>query len=276
MENINKHYKVPEYTCNAHLHIIDPAYPNNGKAREQKGTVEEYMEIAKRLALPRAVFVQAKVFGMDNTCLTDAIQKFGKDKAVGIAVVNQTVSDSYLKDLDAAGVKGLRFSVWNPNNAVVSLDDCLPLSKRVVDMGWCIQLHMSASQLVQNKKMICDIPCNVVIDHMGRLDPALGTDDPAFDIICRLVEKGNFWVKLCGPYLNTTSSAPWLDAAKTARAYVARIPERLVWGTDFPHVTEKTKYNEQVFTDLIPEWISSKELQKKILSDNPSKLYNFK
>jgi D-galactarolactone isomerase len=276
MVSNDKHYVFPEKACNAHLHIIDPAFPNNGKAEKQKGTVEEYKKIASELGIPRAVFVQAKVFGTDNACLVDAIQKFGKNNAVGIAVVNNTVDDAQLKELDAAGIKGLRFSVWNPKNAVVSLDDCLPLSKRVADLGWCIQLHMSAAQLVEHKDMIREIPCSVVIDHMGRLNPELGTEDPAFDVICSLVEKGNIWVKLCGPYLNTKTSAPWPDAAKTSVAYVSRIPERLVWGTDFPHVTEKVKYDEHAFADLIPQWISSEKLQKRILVENPKQLYDFK
>ena len=140
-------FQMPAGACNAHLHIIDPAFPNDGKAAAQIGTVASYRKLAGELSLPRAVFVQAKPFALDNACLVDAIEKFGWENCRGIAVMNREVSDAELLRLHEAGVRGLRFSVWNPNNAVVSFDDCLPLSERVKDMGWNMQLHMSARQL---------------------------------------------------------------------------------------------------------------------------------
>ena len=106
-------FEMPANACNAHLHIIDPAFPNDGKAAAQAGTVETYRRLADQLHLPRAVFVQAKPFALDNTCLLDAIEKFGRDNARGIAVVNNTVTDTELEYLNANGVAGLRFSVWN-------------------------------------------------------------------------------------------------------------------------------------------------------------------
>ena len=172
-------FPMPPNACNAHLHIIDPSFPNDGKAAAQIGTVETYRQLADKLGLPRAVFVQAKPFGKDNACLVDAIEKFGKANARGIAVVDASVSDEKLKQLHEAGVRGLRFSVWNPNNAVVSFEDCAPLAERVKDMGWNMQLHMGAQQIAQQADIIRKLPCKVVFDHMGRLDPRQGVKDPA-------------------------------------------------------------------------------------------------
>lgn len=267
---------MPKGACNAHLHIIDPAFPNDGNAEVHIGTVEMYKKVAERFGLERAVFVQAKDFGLDNTCTIDAVKKFGIDKAVGIGVVNNNVTDQELEYMNANGIKGLRFSVWNPNNAVVSFDDCLPLSKRVYDMGWNMQLHMSSKQLLDRIEIIKQIPGKIVIDHVGRMQPALGVNDPAFKEMLKLVDRGNTWVKLSGSYLNTTEGYPWNDATKTALAMAEYAPERVVWGSDFPHVTEKVAWDESVFVETIPLWLKSNKARQLALVTNPEELYGFK
>ena len=234
-------FTMPPNACNAHLHIIDPAFPNDGHAAAQIGTVDAYRQLARDLNLPRAVFVQAKPFALDNTCLLDAIARFGKENARGIAVVDHTVTNRELEILHEGGGRGLRFSVWNPNNAVITMDDCLPLSQRIKEFGWNIQLHMSAAQIASYADLISSLECKVVIDHMGRLDSKLGTSDPAYQVICRMIDRGNTWIKLSGPYLNTCQGEPWDDATRTAQAIAQFAPQRVVWGSDFPHVTEKKK-----------------------------------
>lgn len=269
-------FTMPKGACNAHLHIIDPRFPNNGKAAEQIGTVEMYKEIAAKLHLERAVFVQAKPFGCDNTCLVDAIKKFGTDKSVGIAVVHQTVSDAEIQDLHKKGVRGLRFSVWNPKNAVVSFDECLPLSERVKDLDWNMQLHMSAAQLSEWAAIVRKIKTKIVIDHMGRLDPKLGLNDPAYKFILELIDAGHTWVKLSGTYLNTQTGYPWDDATKIAQALAKYAPERVVWGSDYPHVTEKIKPSEFGLTELIAQWLPTAKARDLALVRNPEELYGFK
>lgn len=268
-------FPMPANACNAHLHIIDPAFPNDGKAAAQIGTIEMYRSVAQQLGIPRAVFVQAKPFGLDNTCLLDAIQRFGSQNAVGIAVVDAQISDKELQQLHEGGVRGLRFSVWNPSNAVVSFEDCKPLSERIKDFGWNIQLHMSASQLVARADAIRALNGKVVIDHMGRLNPAMGTEDPAFRILCEMIDAGNTWVKLSGPYLNTLTGEPWEDATRVARAIAKYAPERVVWGTDYPHVTEKIKPDEFVLTDMLADWFDSDHARELALVRNPEELYGF-
>lgn len=266
---------LPANSCNSHLHIIDPAFKNDGKAEAQKGTVEEYAVLSAKLGLSRAVFVQAKPFGTDNACLLDAIEKYGADKSRGIAVVTGNVSDKELERLHEGGVRGLRFSVWNPANAVVSFDMCKPLSERTKDMGWNMQLHMSAAQLMEYADIIENLDCKVVIDHMGRLKPESGIEDPAFPFICKLIDKGNTWVKLSGPYLNSTTGAPWDDAAKVACAFAEYAPERMLWGNDFPHVTEKVKPDEWELLNTIDCWFPTDKGKKLALVDNPAEVYGF-
>ncbi len=266
---------LPPHACNSHLHIIDPAFPNDGKAQAQRGTVEEYKKLAKEAGLERAVFVQAKPFGVDNACLVDAIEKFGPDRARGIAVVRGDVSDRELEYLHAHGVRGLRFSVWNPANAVVSMDMCKSLADRTKDMGWNIQLHMSSAQLLEYGTIIESLENKVVIDHMGRLKPELGISDPAFSWICRRLDKGNTWVKLSGPYLNTKEGEPWEDAARVARAFSGYAPERMLWGSDFPHVTEKVKPEERKLLKTIDQWFLSERAKQLALVENPAQVYGF-
>ena len=275
MKSKDLSFQMPDNACNAHLHIIDPSFPNDGKAETQRGTVEEYRYLADTLGLTRAVFVQAKPFALDNTCLLDAIQKFGAKDARGIAVANAVVSDQKLLTLHAGGVRGLRFSVWNPQNAVVSFEDCLPLSQRVKHLGWNIQLHMGASQIIQLADTIRKLECRVVIDHMGRLDPVQGIRDPAWKSLQEMIDRGNTWVKLSGPYLNTKTGEPWRDAAKTARAIAEFSPERVVWGSDFPHVTEKIKPDELALVNLIPQWLPTQRARQLALTDNAAELYGF-
>ncbi len=268
-------FEMPANACNAHLHIIDPAFPNDGNATTQIGTVSAYREIADQLHLPRAVFVQAKPFALDNTCLLDAIDKFGRDNARGIAVVNNAVTNAELEYLNANGVTGLRFSVWNPNNAVVSFDDCYPLSERCKQFGWNIQLHMGATQIARYADTIRKLDCRIVIDHMGRLDPALGVKDSAYAFLLEMIDRGNTWIKLCGPYLNSNEKMPWNDATAVAKAIAAYAPERVVWGTDFPHVTEKIKPSEFFLTNMIPSWFPTERARRLALVDNPAELYGF-
>lgn len=267
---------LPEHSCNAHLHIIDPAFENDGKAEAQRGTIEEYKALSKELGLSRAVFVQAKPHGTNNDCILDGIAKFGIENSRGIAVVTNEVSDEELERLDKGGIRGIRFSVWNPNNAVVSFDMCKPLSERTKHMGWNMQLHMSAAQLVQWADIIENLDCKIVIDHMGRLKPELGINDLAFPFICKMIDKGNTWVKLSGPYLNTMTGKPWDDAAKVATALAEYAPERMLWGNDWPHVTEKVKPSEWDLLETIDRWLPTEKAKRLALVENPAEVYGFK
>ena len=110
---------------------------------------------------------------------------------------------------------------------------------------------------------------------MGRLDPHLGTGDPAYPVLCRLLDRGNVYVKLSGPYLNTVSGEPWDDATAVAVALAEFAPERVVWGTDYPHVTEKVKPDETALVNMIPVWLPTEKARQLALVDNPQELYGF-
>jgi len=270
--------KAPEHACDSHIHIIDARFPPAKPSAQtmQGGTAEDYRLLQCRIGTVRAIVVQPKHYGTDNRCTLDAVVRLGPTNTRGIAVVNAGVSDEDLRRLDAGGIRGIRFSVWNPADAVTTIDMIEPLSKRVHDLGWHVQLFMSGDQIAENAAMLDRIVSPIVIDHMGRMSPDLGPKHPAFEVICRLVDKGRTWVKLSGAYLNTVFGPPaYADASVIARAFSAAAPERVVWGSDWPHTTEKTKPDDALLFDLLAEWIPDENARRRALVDNPAELYGF-
>ena len=152
-----------------------------------------------------------------------------------------------------------------------------PLAKRVNDLGWHVQLHWRGDQIVEREDLLKRIASPIVFDHMGRIPQPDGTNYPAFKIICRLIDKGRTWVKLSGAYHESKVGPPtYTDQTGVAREYLKVAPERMVWGSDWPHPTEREhKPNDAVLFDLLPGWAPDEALRKKILVDNPAVLYGF-
>jgi D-galactarolactone isomerase len=265
---------APSGACDAHCHIIDARFPAPGDKNPAGMAVDDYRLLQRRIGTSRAVLVQAKYHRTDHVCILDALSRLGGD-ARGIGVVLPDVGDGELKRLDAGGIRGLRFSVWNPQDTVVTMDMIEPLAGRIADLGWHVQLHMSGDQIAEASAMLGRLPCPVVFDHMGRLPPKQGPDHTAFRVIADLVSKGRAWVKLAGAYLNTEQGPPYVDATRIARAFVIHAPERLVWGSDWPHVTETHKPDDAELFDLLAAWAGSDRVRDLILVDNPAKLYGF-
>lgn len=269
--------QVPPDACDAHLHIIDARFPAApGAVTLPHATIEDYLMLQRRIGTTRAVIVQAKVHGTDHRCMLDAIAKL-HGNGRGIGVVQAAVADAELRRLHDGGIRGLRFSVWNPADAVTTIDRIQPLARRIVDFGWHVQIHMSGDQIVEQAALLERLPCPVVIDHMARLPPGPGLKHPAFDIVRRLVDKGNTWVKLSGAYLNTDIGAPtYSDAAAVTKGWILAAPERVVWGSDWPHVTEtQRKPDDARLLDLLAQAAPDEATLARILVANPATLYGF-
>jgi D-galactarolactone isomerase len=265
---------VPVGACDAHLHILDPRFPTTG-ADTPPATVADYRLLQARIGTSRAVVVQPKAYGTRNDCLLDAVAGLGRC-ARGIAVVHPDVGATELRRLDAGGIRGLRFSVWNPADTVTTLAMIEPLARRVNDLGWHVQLHMSADQIVDHAALLGRLAAPIVLDHAARLPPQTGTAHPAFAVIARMLERGRTWMKLSGAYLDTASGPPdYADASAVARAFVRIAPERMVWGSDWPHVTESSKPDDAVLLDLVADWVPAAADQRRLLVDNPETLYGF-
>ena len=272
-------FKAPPDTCDSHLHVYDPQFPMAWpKLRATpNASVAEYRLLQQRLGTTRAVVVQPAAYGVDNRGIVAAVGQLGAGKAVGIAVLHPTVTDAELEALHAGGVRGLRFTQHDPRTAVTSPEMIEPLARRVSELGWHTQLHLRGAQIVDMAALIEGLPGTIVIDHMGRLPQPDGIKHPAFQVIKRLLESGRGWVKLSGAYLETQVGAPrYADITKVARALVKLAPDRCVWGSDWPHPTERdTKPDDAVLFDLMQEWARDEPTRHKILVDNPAALYGF-
>ncbi|MFJ4256431.1 amidohydrolase family protein [Pseudomonas monteilii] len=270
--------QAPPGACDAHIHVIDPGFaPALQSTPAVAGmSINDYRQLQRNNGTSRVVIVQPKYYGTDNRCTLDAISRFG-DQARGIAVVHPSITDAKLQQLADGGIRGLRFSVWNPKDTVTTPEMILPLASRIAALGWHIQLHMSGDQIVEHQAMLDKVKVPMVFDHMGRLPPAQGPAHPAFAIINRWIDADRAWVKLSGAYLNTVVGEPgYADATKIARAYVKAAPQRLVWGSDWPHTTEQQhKPDDSLLLDLLTDWAMSNEVVDQILVANPANLYGF-
>jgi predicted TIM-barrel fold metal-dependent hydrolase len=269
----------PPDACDCHIHIYDPRFPMtrpNLKAVEH-ASVADYRLLQKRLGTTRTVVVQPAAYGIDNAVTLDAIAELGPERTRGIAVVHPAITDTELVAMNKGGVRGLRFTLHDPRTAVTTADMIEPLAVRVNRIGWHVQLHLLAAQIVELEPLITRLPGTIVIDHMGRLPQPEGIHHRAFSIVRRLLDNGRTWVKLCGAYLNTRTGPPLYDDVKPiARAYVEHAAERCVWGSDWPHPTEPhVKPDDAVLFDLLHDWTPSEAVRQKILVDNADALYGF-
>jgi predicted TIM-barrel fold metal-dependent hydrolase len=268
---------APANACDCHMHIYDAARfaPLRPGARMQaQASVAEYRLLQRRLGTRRTVVVTPAVYETDNRVTLDAIARLGD--ARGVAVVHPTVTDAELQQLADGGIRGIRFTQFDPATAVTTRDMIEPLSRRVADLGWHVQIHMRADQIAAAAGLWERLPSTIVFDHMGRLPQPVGLDHPAFAIIRRLIDKGRTWVKLSGAYLDTKVGPPsYADATAVARAFAAAAPERIVWGSDWPHPTETQKPDDAVLFDLLADWVSDAATRQRVLVGNPETLYGF-
>jgi predicted TIM-barrel fold metal-dependent hydrolase len=270
---------VPRHACDAHLHIYDDRFEQavDASAGLEKATVTQYRLLQKRLGTSRAVIVTPRSYGTDNRVTVDAIAQLGLQYARGVAVLRSDASDQTMDELDRAGIRGLRFSLYTPKNAAASFEMVEPLAKRIVRLGWHLQLHWTADQFVQHKDMLERLPCPLVIDHMGRLPQPLGIQHPAVSLINRLLDKGDTWIKLSGAYLDSRigEAEGFRDVDAVARHWISQAPDRLVWGSDWPHPTEAHKPDDANMLDRLSHWTSDDAVIEKILVHNPARLYRF-
>ena len=268
--------KAPANACDCHMHIYDSRFPVAPTAtlRPPDAHVADYRLLQKRIGTTRNVIVQPSTYGTDNRCTLDALAQIGPT-ARAVAVVDTTVSDDELNRLDRLGVRGIRFNLVQAGATTIDMVE--PLSRRVNEFGWHVQIHMLGDQIAQIEDLLQRLPSPIVLDHLGRIPPAAGVKHPAFRVIGKLLDQGNTWVKLSGAYQNTKVGPPtYADVSGLAQAYVQAAPERMVWATDWPHPTEKTvKPDDAVLLDLLLVWAPDERTRHRILVENPEALYGF-
>jgi predicted TIM-barrel fold metal-dependent hydrolase len=270
---------VPAGACDAHIHIFDPRFAPAlpGAATFAGATAADYRAVQKRLGTQRAVVVTPRIHVTDNRVTLDAIQQLGIEHTRGVAVLRPGVTDAELQALHAGGIRGIRFTLYTPQQAATTFEMVEPLSRRVSELGWHVQLHWTAGQIVEHRELLARLPSTIVFDHLARLPLPQGTAHPAFGVVRRLLDNGRTWVKLSGPYLDSQAgeAGAYADSDAVARAWVQAAPQRLVWGSDWPHVTETAKPDDAALFALLARWVDDDATRERILVHNPALLYGF-
>ena len=264
---------VPANATDVHHHIYDSRFPpdSSAKLRPPDATVADYRLLQKSLGITRHVAIQPSTYGTDNSCLLDALRQFGPN-ARGIAVVNPSVSTAELKKLHAAGVRGLRFNLVQAGATTPEMID--PLSKRIADFGWHIQVNASPEQILAGASRWNSLPVPVVFDHFGH---AADAQSPVFRLLCTLMQKDKAWTKLSGVETVSKAGPPgYADGARVAKQFMREAPERLLWGTNWPHSTSAVKPDDGLLLNSFMQWAASDSLRATILVRNPQQLFGFR
>lgn len=268
--------KAPPNSCDCHHHIYDSKYPVDPKAvlRPGDATVADYREFQKRIGTTRHVVVTPSTYGTDNRVTLDAVAQFGPE-AAAVVVVNDKISDAELKAMDNAGAVGIRFNFAPAGVTTPAMIE--PLAKRINELGWHIQINAPAATIMEIMPILEKVPSPIVFDHLAHIPEPAGINDPLFAKVRALIDKGRTWVKLSGAYADTKIGPPtYADSTAVAQAYVKAAPERCVWGSDWPHPSEKEKKpDDAVLFDLLLAWAPDEKTRHQILVRNPSVLYGF-
>lgn len=272
---------VPEGACDACHHIYDPVrfpYLPEDVRNQPPATVDVYKMLQRKLGLTRNVIIQPSAYGTDNRCLLDALKQMGIENSRAIVVVDGEISNQKLEKMHKKGVCGIRYNV--SRGASFDSTAILKMADKIKDMGWNIHFWMPADTTVAVEETLHKLPVPIVFDHRGHLPKGVGINHPAFKVITRLMGEGKAWVKLSALYHDSKLDNDYADTVAIGKAYVDFEPNRVLWGTDWPHPSEvsarKELPNDAHLLDLLAKQAPNEKDRKLILVDNPAKLYHFK
>jgi 2-pyrone-4,6-dicarboxylate lactonase len=271
-------FRAPHGAVDAHCHVFGPGdvfpYSPKRKYTPADAPKEQLFALRDMLGFDRNVIVQASCHGTDNAAMIDALDAAG-EKARGIAVVDTDISLDELKVMDHAGVRGVRFNFLKRLVDSTPRENYMRVAEKVVKLGWHIVIYFEAPELQELTPFITSLPSIVVVDHMGRPDVDLGTDHSQWMRFLRLMdEHENIWVKVSGPERLSKLGPPYDDVVPFGKTLVERYPERVLWGTDWPHPNMETHVpDDGMLVDFIPRIATTQELRQKLLVENPMRLY---
>jgi predicted TIM-barrel fold metal-dependent hydrolase len=247
--------------------------------------------VQRDLHLERVVVVQPSVYGTDNACTVDAVRRMGA-RARGVAVIDKATPRQALEEMAAAGIRGVRLNLetntagrFDPADAKAVLDTT---AEQIRGLNWHVQIYTRTSVIAALKDHLARMPFPVVIDHFGRGNPAQGPAQPDFAALLELVRSGAVYVKISGAYRISDKAPDFADVTPLAQALVAANPDRIVWGTDWPHpnsdygrgkplreISPPFPIDDGLLLNQLPKWVPEAAARKKILVDNPARLYGF-
>ncbi len=271
-------YQAPKNACDSHCHIFGPhnVFPYSQKAMywPPDAPEENLRKMHNKLGISRAVIVQASCHGTDNRAMIDAIQK-SPNRYRGICIADDSFTKDDFEYLNNNGIKGVRFNFVSHLGGAPNLNMMEKVISKIEELNWHLVIHVNAEDILQYADFFTKFRLPIVVDHMGRVPADKGIHQEAYQILLEFMHKTNWWIKVCGAE-RITQAPPFYDAIPYAQGLIAVAPDRILWGTDYPHPNiKKFMPNDADLLDLIPLIAPYTELQKKILVDNPSRLYGF-
>ena len=279
-------WTLPDGACDTHAHVFGPPdifpYAEERRYTPPAAPVEHYVNMQKITGLSRAVFVTPTAHGCDNRVVLNAIATLG-DSARGIANIDSSFDDRSLRALAERGIRGARFHLMKDRpGSEEHLRQHLPALER---LGWVLDLHVDPPDFLEHERFIRSIPVVTIIDHLARVRGSDGVGQPAFRLLLDLLREKRFWVKLCSfdkisarPQARVPGSLPYLDMVPFAQAAIAAAPDRVIWGTDWPHgntfIPGRTP-NEGDLLDLLAVIATDEQTRHRILVENPARLFGF-
>jgi 2-pyrone-4,6-dicarboxylate lactonase len=271
--------RLPPGACDTHCHVFGPTdvfpYAPNARFRPGDAPKEKLFELHDRYGIERCVVVHSSCHGYDNRATADAIAA-RPGRYLGIALLPPDASDGQISELKAQGFRGVRYNYMAHLAGGPTPETLTALAPRLAAHDWQLLIHMDPSYIETMSACLAALPIPVVIDHMARIDASLGRDQAAFSALLRLLEHDNIWVKVSGCERASRQDAPYADATPLARELVRSFPDRVLWGTDWPHPNFRAAPpDDGQLVSLLPEIAPTPELMQALLVDNPMKLYRF-
>ena len=273
---VKPNWRMPAGACDSHCHIYGPAavfpfVPGAPYIPPDAG-YDAMRALHDHLGFERAVIVHASPHGTDMRATLDGIAR-SNGRYRGVAVVDPSITDAELERLHAGGIRGIRFNFVAHLGGKPEIPVFERMVARIKPLGWHVVLHFDAKDIPDHADLIGRMPVPFVIDHMGRVQASGGLDQAPFRTLLDLMKNELAWVKVCGPERVSTEGPPFHDAIPFARALMEAAPDRVLWGTDWPHPNVKWMPNDGELVNLFPLFSGDEGLRHKVLVDNPTKLY---
>jgi 2-pyrone-4,6-dicarboxylate lactonase len=267
---------APPGACDTHIHLFVPGYPyaSDSPYRAKDAPPEMFFELQKTLGLSTGVIISPGGYGKDYSMLADVLAKH-PDRFRGIALVKDDIEPSELARLTRLGVRGMRMM---SNKRGQHVPNFAPgIAAKVHEHGWHIQFYPHGTDITEYADKLLSLKNDIVLDHFASIPAEGGADQPAIKAVMKMLDTGRVWLKLSGPMRCTLQNAPYPSVTPIARALVKHAPERLVWGSDWPHVNldGREMPDAGILLDLLLEWVPDEAARKRILVDNANKLYEF-
>ena len=281
-------FDIPRGACDCHVHVFDPArfpYDSERVYTPPEASIDDLRNLQAALGFDRVVIVAPSVYGTDNSCTVDAVRQLGA-QARGVVVLDRSATASELDDMTAAGICGARVNLETTQDTDIDKTrrDLVTLAEQLRGRNWHIQFDTRPSVIKALKGEITSLPFPVVFSHFGRARAVLGTSQPGFDDLIELLKSGHVYVKISGPDRISNKRPDYPDIAPLARAIVEANADRVLWATNWPHsgrgatptaIAPPCPNDDGGVLNLLPTWVPDPAIRRKILVDNPARLYRF-